>query len=100
MTTYTITFSLRNSPDTTNAFQCASGDLILDAAEEAGFEWPYAGRSGSDSSSAAKLVSGKVDQSGQTYLSPDQIAKGFILTDSAFPLSNCKLIIGVENDLN
>ena len=95
MPTYTITFT---DPITNNdsSFQCNDTTYLLNAAEEAGFDWPYVGREGQDAVSAARLVSGTVDQSEQKYLQEEQVADGYVLTDVAYPRSDCVLVIRQE----
>ncbi|KAJ5533421.1 ferredoxin [Penicillium frequentans] len=82
-----------------NTFQCDGETYLLDAAEEAGFEWPYSARAGVETTTSARLISGEVDQSDQSFLDDDQISQGFILADVAYPLSDCTLIIGVEDEM-
>lgn len=72
---------------------------LLEAAEEAGFEWPFGSRTGVDGTSAARLISGTVDQSDQNFLSSKQIADGYILTDTTYPRSDCVLVIRVDEEL-
>lgn len=94
--------------------QCDEDTYLLDASEAAGFRdsgwqqmtggrnplaWPYTGRNGADSSSAALLISGEVDQREQAFLDDDQIAAGFILTDVAYPRSDCVLLLCQEEEL-
>jgi ferredoxin len=98
--TYTITWSEKGEESITNSFQCDDDVYLLDAAEEAGFEWPYAGRSGTDSTSTARLVSGTVDQHDQAYLSDEQVKEGYILTEVAYPRSDCVVVVGVEGELS
>ncbi|MBE5212379.1 ferredoxin [Pectobacterium quasiaquaticum] len=81
-------------------FQCPSDVYILDAAEDAGrTDLPYSGRAGSDSSSAARLISGQVDQSDGSFLTDEQKAAGFFLTDTSYPLSDCIVQFFAEKDL-
>ncbi|MBZ6429851.1 MAG: ferredoxin, partial [Acinetobacter pittii] len=70
-----------------------------DAAEAAGFDWPYQERSGNDSTSVARLTSGQVDQSQQTFLVEEQIAAGLIVTAVAWPQSDCALVIDQGEEL-
>lgn len=99
-TTYTITWSEKGEESITNTFQCADDVYLLDAAEEAGFEWPYSGRSGTDSTSTARLISGTVDQHDQAFLSDEQVEFGYILTEVAYPRSECVIVIAVEGELH
>lgn len=72
---------------------------LLDRAEDLGYDWPYSDRAGASSTSAAKLVSGKVDQSAQSFLDDEAIEAGYILTDVAYPLSDLEIILRVEDEL-
>ncbi|MCL6365311.1 ferredoxin [Pectobacterium carotovorum subsp. carotovorum] len=80
-------------------FRCPDDKCILEAGEDAGFDLPYTDRSGAGSVSAARLISGQVDQSDQSYLDDAQIAAGFILTDVAYPKSDCIIRFFAEEEL-
>lgn len=64
---------------------------ILDMAEEADIRLPAGCREGTCSSCIAKIISGEVDQSEQTFLQPSEIAAGYTVTCVAYPLSDCTL---------
>ena len=76
---------------------------ILDAAEEAGLDLPYSARDGTDSTAAGFLEKGTVehivDKNKKIFLNDNQIKNGFILTDVAYPTSNCVIKTHEEGNL-
>ena|SRR6478672_621194 len=64
---------------------------ILDIAEEAGVRLPSGCKQGECSACVAKLISGEVDQSEQSFLQPEEVQAGYIVTCVAYPLSDCTL---------
>jgi ferredoxin len=93
MASYTISIEGGSS------FACADDVYILDAAEEAGVDLPYSCKAGACSTCAGRLVSGSVDQSDQSFLDDDQMAKGFALLCVSYPTADCTIQANVEDDL-
>jgi ring-1,2-phenylacetyl-CoA epoxidase subunit PaaE len=65
-----------------------SGEFILDAAEAAGLELPFACRSGICSTCRTKLVSGKVEMAYHQALEEWEVAAGYVLCCQARPVSS------------
>lgn len=80
-------------------FLCPSDKYLLDAAEENGYEWPYSSRAVASYTELAQVIYGSVDNSDQSLLDEDEIAMGFILTDTSYPTSDIfiRLIPDVES---
>jgi len=93
MATYTI--QIQNG----SSFPCSEDTYILDAADETGIELPYSCRAGACSTCAAQLLAGSVDQADQSFLDDGQIEKGYTLLYVSYPLSDCTIRAGVEDEL-
>ena len=78
-------------------FQVEANRPLLDSLLDNGVDLPYGCKYGGCITCAAKLISGKVDQSRQVALNNRQINDGYIILCVARPKSDCTLNIGVES---
>lgn len=60
--------------------QVGEDESILEAAEDAGYDWPYGCRQGMCASCTSFVVTGEIDISGQQILSEDEIDSGARVT--------------------
>lgn len=91
------------TPDGDLTLECPPNAYLLDHIDEleddAYADLPYACRAGSCSACAAKVISGSVDNSDATFLSPEQIDAGFVLTCTTYIKSDAVLQTHAEDDL-
>jgi ferredoxin len=78
------------------SLEVSDNQYILDAVETAGLRLPVGCRYGACITCAARLITGKVDQSQAIALKPDQEAMGYVLLCIAYPRSDCQFEVGVE----
>nr|YP_009396060.1 ferredoxin [Dasya naccarioides]ARW65246.1 ferredoxin [Dasya naccarioides] len=88
MAIYEVTLILED--DSQAVVKCEDDTTILEASETDA-DLPYSCRAGSCSSCAGLLQDGEINQEDQTFLEDKDIAKGFILTCVAYPLSDCTI---------
>lgn len=80
------------------SFTMSTDNLILDAAEENGLEWPYSCRGGACANCSIKLIEGRATTAGYYILSDKHLDDGLRLSCVAKPLTkNLKIIYNVKN---
>ena len=90
------------TPGNTFEIDCNEDQTILEAAEEAsldGLELPYSCRAGICGTCAGKIISGKVDQSNESYLNEDQYKAGFVILCSAYPRADCVIATDKQDEM-
>jgi ferredoxin len=92
-----VTFRLPDGSE--KVVEVRPGQYLLEAGEDAGLDLPYSCRSGACSDCTGRLAAGTVDQSEGSYLSEEDMAKGFCLTCVSTPMSDCVVETHRKDDL-
>ena len=93
MDTWTVTVTNQGGA----SYDVDANRPLLETLEEQGVDLPYGCRYGGCITCAAKVTSGKVDQSEQVALNNRQLNHGYAVLCVARPISNCTLEVGVES---
>ncbi|BAQ64536.1 2Fe-2S iron-sulfur cluster-binding protein [Geminocystis sp. NIES-3709] len=83
----------------TYTIQVPEDQKILDIAEGENLNLPNSCNAGVCTTCAAKIISGKVEQSEGMGLSPELQAEGYALLCVSYPRSNLKLETGKEDEV-
>ncbi len=94
--TFRVTAELNG---TTHSFPCRADQTVLAAAEAAGIGLPSSCCSGVCTTCAARLSSGRVDQSDAMGVKADLQAEGYALLCVSYPRSDLTLLAGQEDAL-
>ena len=98
MFSYKVTF-LNKSEGLNQTIEIPDDKYILEAAEDHGIDLPYSCRAGACSTCAARISSGDIEQTDQSFLDDDQLKAGFVLTCVSFASSDCVINTHAEEDL-
>lgn len=94
---YSITLINEETGDQ-KTIQVPEDEFIYDIAELEGIDLPASCRAGSCISCAGKVISGSVEHE-RAFLKPEEEDAGFMLTCSAYPRSDCKILVNQEDSL-
>ncbi|UKJ89340.1 ferredoxin [Theileria orientalis] len=87
-------------PEGEKVIESSEDEYILEAAENQGIELPYSCRGGSCSTCAATLVTGEIDNCEQSYLSDEQVKRGYCLLCTSYAKSDCTIKTHKEEELH
>jgi len=95
---YKVTLEFPNGR--TKSLEVQKETSVLDAVDAAGVDLPYLCRTGTCGTCASKVVSGQVDLVGNHVLSPEQVAKGYVLLCSTYPKTDVVLRTHQEEQMH
>jgi 2Fe-2S type ferredoxin len=90
----------RSDPGHVSRFVSNETVPLLDPGLENGFDLPFGCRMGSCGMCCARLLEGRVDQSGQFFLTDEHVQEGFVLMCQARPLSDVVLRLCTDDELD
>ncbi|KAL4794835.1 hypothetical protein BDV19DRAFT_389737 [Aspergillus venezuelensis] len=99
MPEHKITFTYPGKTGHILSFPCTEDTTLLKAAESVGIRWDFASREGVSREEAARLIEGEIVQPRQSCLRWEHIEEGFILTDVAYPRSDCRLVVNLGEEV-
>ncbi|HJN35616.1 MAG: 2Fe-2S iron-sulfur cluster-binding protein [Prochlorococcus sp.] len=81
------------------SFSCRGDQTVLEAAEDAGLDFPMSCGAGMCTVCAARVIEGSVDQSEAMGVKAELQEEGFTLLCVAFPRSDLQVRVGEEDAL-
>lgn len=80
-------------------FSCRADQTVLEAAEDAGVDFPSSCGAGMCTVCAARIIEGSVDQAEAMGVTEELQEEGFTLLCVAFPRSDLQVSVGKEDEL-
>lgn len=87
MAEYSVTLKLPDGSEV--KYRCDEKETLLEAGERHSPQLPSSCRLGACSSCAGRILEGKVNRENNVFLTEEDQSKGFVLTCTAYPQSDC-----------